>query len=235
VSRAQAGAGPTSVRESPRWQRRVGSDSLPERQSRCGTSARQVDRVRVGGIGTMRPWRLARQSESQAVGSHRAAEANSPGHRPAGRARQRPDKRAVGGPGADDDGSPFPDLAASRGVPRAPRVPRPVSELVARELLSWDEFGHRLGGNQMIMTLVEHALRTPAAGPSTWWTKPGCTARTASSRCPESSDPGPFRCGRSAGTPATSLAGLKRQSRHDRVNCGVRESPAGWCHAARWA
>jgi hypothetical protein len=31
------------------------------------------------------------------------------------------------------------------------------------------------------------------------------------------------------------LAGLKRQSRHDRVNCGVRESPAGWCHAARWA
>jgi hypothetical protein len=31
------------------------------------------------------------------------------------------------------------------------------------------------------------------------------------------------------------LSGLKRQSRHDRVNCGVRESPAGWCYAARWA
>jgi len=45
--------------------------------------------------------------------------------------------------------------------------PGPVGELIARELLSWDEFGHRLGGNQMIMTLVEHVLWTPAAGPST--------------------------------------------------------------------
>jgi hypothetical protein len=45
--------------------------------------------------------------------------------------------------------------------------PGPVGELIARELLSWDEFGHRLGGNRMIMRLVEHVLRTPAAGPST--------------------------------------------------------------------
>ena len=45
--------------------------------------------------------------------------------------------------------------------------PGPVGELIARELLSWDEFGHRLGGNRMIMTLVEHVLWTPAAGPST--------------------------------------------------------------------
>ena len=49
----------------------------------------------------------------------------------------------------------------------APRVPGPVGELIARELLSWDEFGHRVGGNRMIMTLIEHVLRTPAAGPST--------------------------------------------------------------------
>ena len=26
--------------------------------------------------------------------------------------------------------------------------PGPVGELIARELLSWDEFGHRLGGNR---------------------------------------------------------------------------------------
>ena len=45
--------------------------------------------------------------------------------------------------------------------------PGPLGELIARELLSWDEFGHRLGGNRMIMRLVEHVLRTPAAGPST--------------------------------------------------------------------
>ena len=43
--------------------------------------------------------------------------------------------------------------------------PGPVGELIARELLSWDEFGHRLGGNQMIMTLAEHVLWAPAAGP----------------------------------------------------------------------
>ena len=82
-------------------------------------------------------------------------------------ARQRPDKRAVGGRETDDDGSPFPDPAASRGVPRAYVYPGPVGELIARELLSWDEFGHRLGGNQMIMRLVEHVLWAPAAGPRT--------------------------------------------------------------------
>ena len=38
-------------------------------------------------------------------------------------------------------------------------------ELLARELLSWDEFGHRLRGDRMIMRLVEHVLWTPAAGP----------------------------------------------------------------------
>ncbi len=45
--------------------------------------------------------------------------------------------------------------------------PGPAGELIARELLSWDEFGHRLGGNRMIMRLVEHVLWTPAAGPRT--------------------------------------------------------------------
>jgi hypothetical protein len=41
--------------------------------------------------------------------------------------------------------------------------PGPVGELIARELLSWVEFGHRLGGNRMIMSLVEHVLWTPVA------------------------------------------------------------------------
>ena len=45
--------------------------------------------------------------------------------------------------------------------------PGPVGELIARELLSWDEFGHLLGGNRMIMRLVEHVLWTTAAGPRT--------------------------------------------------------------------
>ena len=45
--------------------------------------------------------------------------------------------------------------------------PGPVGELIARELLSWDEFGRRLGGEQMIMTLVEHVLWTPAGESST--------------------------------------------------------------------
>ena len=45
--------------------------------------------------------------------------------------------------------------------------PGPVGELIARELLSWDEFGHLLGGNRMIMRLVGHVLWTPAAGPRT--------------------------------------------------------------------
>jgi hypothetical protein len=45
--------------------------------------------------------------------------------------------------------------------------PGPAGELIARELLSWDEFGHRLGGNRMIMRLVEHVLWAPAAGPRT--------------------------------------------------------------------
>jgi len=86
--------------------------------------------VPVGGIGTTRPWWLARQGESQAVGSHRAAEAEQPWSPP---------------------GWSWPGSGRTN----------------ERELLSWDEFGHRLGGNHVIMTLVEHALRTPAAGPGT--------------------------------------------------------------------
>ena len=36
--------------------------------------------------------------------------------------------------------------------------PGPVGELLSRELLSWEEFGYRLGGDQLIMRLVNHLL-----------------------------------------------------------------------------
>ncbi len=39
--------------------------------------------------------------------------------------------------------------------------PGPVGELLSRELLSWEEFGYRLGGGQLIMRLVDHILNTP--------------------------------------------------------------------------
>jgi len=39
--------------------------------------------------------------------------------------------------------------------------PGPVGELVSRELLTWEEFGYRLGGHRLIMRLVDHVLTTP--------------------------------------------------------------------------
>lgn len=45
---------------------------------------------------------------------------------------------------------------------RATRLyPGPVGELVSRELLTWEEFGYRLGGEQLVMRLVDHVLKTP--------------------------------------------------------------------------
>ncbi|ANY07353.1 hypothetical protein AFB00_14845 [Pseudonocardia sp. HH130630-07] len=46
---------------------------------------------------------------------------------------------------------------------RATRLyPGPVGELVSREILSWEEFGYRLGGDRMIAELVDHVLRAPS-------------------------------------------------------------------------
>lgn len=39
--------------------------------------------------------------------------------------------------------------------------PGPVGELVSRELLTWEEFGYRLGGGRLVMRLVEHVLTAP--------------------------------------------------------------------------
>lgn len=45
---------------------------------------------------------------------------------------------------------------------RATRLyPGPVGEMISRELLSWEEFGYRLGGAQLVMRLVDHVLKTP--------------------------------------------------------------------------
>ena len=41
--------------------------------------------------------------------------------------------------------------------------PGPVGELLSRELLTWEEFGYRLGGNQLVMRLVDHVLKAPLA------------------------------------------------------------------------
>ena len=46
---------------------------------------------------------------------------------------------------------------------RATRLyPGPVGELVSRELLTWEEFGYRLGGEQFVMRLVDHVLEAPS-------------------------------------------------------------------------
>jgi len=46
---------------------------------------------------------------------------------------------------------------------RATRLyPGPVGELLSRELLTWEEFGYRLGGHSLITQLVDQLL-TPIA------------------------------------------------------------------------
>lgn len=45
---------------------------------------------------------------------------------------------------------------------RASRLyPGPVGELLARELLTWEEFGYRLGAHLLIMRLVDYVLKEP--------------------------------------------------------------------------
>lgn len=36
--------------------------------------------------------------------------------------------------------------------------PGPVGEMVSRELLSWEDFGHRLGGHSLVMQVVADVL-----------------------------------------------------------------------------
>jgi hypothetical protein len=37
----------------------------------------------------------------------------------------------------------------------------PVGAVLFRELLSWEEFGYRLGGDSVILELIEHILTAP--------------------------------------------------------------------------
>ena len=41
--------------------------------------------------------------------------------------------------------------------------PGPVGELLSRELLTWEEFGYRLGGSQHVMPLEDHVLKAQLA------------------------------------------------------------------------
>lgn len=42
--------------------------------------------------------------------------------------------------------------------------PGPVGELLSREILTWEEFGYRIGGDRLVMRLVDHVLTAPLAG-----------------------------------------------------------------------
>ncbi|HYH32174.1 MAG TPA: hypothetical protein VD903_17510 [Pseudonocardia sp.] len=45
---------------------------------------------------------------------------------------------------------------------RATRLyPGPTGELLSRELLSWEEFGYRLGGGRLVMGVVDQVLEAP--------------------------------------------------------------------------
>ncbi len=49
---------------------------------------------------------------------------------------------------------------------RANRLyPGPVGEVLAEEVLAWEQFGYRLGGGRLVMRLVDHLLT--AAPPAT--------------------------------------------------------------------
>jgi hypothetical protein len=47
---------------------------------------------------------------------------------------------------------------------RATKVyPGPVGELLSRELLSWEEFGYRLGSRGLVMGIVDEIMRAQIA------------------------------------------------------------------------
>lgn len=49
--------------------------------------------------------------------------------------------------------------------------PGPVGELVSRELLSWEDFGYRLGGSHLIMELVDFVMKQQAQAPPPYLSK----------------------------------------------------------------
>jgi len=73
------------------------------------------------------------------------------------------------GPGAPDAGPVERTEAADRvrireAAARAAQVyPGPVGELLSRELMSWEQFGYRLGSRTAIMQIVDQILREYSA------------------------------------------------------------------------
>ena len=50
---------------------------------------------------------------------------------------------------------------------RAKKIyPGPVGELVSRELLAWEDFGYRLGGERPVMELVDHVIKATEPHPA---------------------------------------------------------------------
>ena len=41
--------------------------------------------------------------------------------------------------------------------------PGPIGELLAREILSWEQWGHRLGGEGLMTQVVDQVLSKPVA------------------------------------------------------------------------
>lgn len=39
--------------------------------------------------------------------------------------------------------------------------PGPIGEMISRELLTWEEFGYRLGGTGLVFRVVEEVLKLP--------------------------------------------------------------------------
>jgi hypothetical protein len=45
---------------------------------------------------------------------------------------------------------------------RATRLyPGPVGEVLAKEIMTWENFGYRLGGTKLVMRLCDEVLRSP--------------------------------------------------------------------------
>lgn len=78
----------------------------------------------------------------------------------------------MGGPYAEPGNGPAPmdhheKMRLRAAAFRATRIyPGPVGELVSRELLQWEDFGYRLGGQKLIMTLVDYVMTQDTPAPT---------------------------------------------------------------------
>ena len=59
----------------------------------------------------------------------------------------------------------LPVRARAASIDAVRLYPGAVGELLARELSSWGEFGHRFGGDRLVARLVEHVEGTRPPAP----------------------------------------------------------------------